>query len=94
MPNVPQYQKFFRDKAGKVVVLQPPNAPIIAAFACGIAALGTHGVLGRLATVGFYGFLGVWALLEAVTGVNAFRRTLGLLVLCYQAYNLWKLYSA
>ena len=71
-------QSFFKDKSGKVVLMQPPNLTIIGWAISTIISKLTHSQL--IAWIGS-AFLVVWALQELFSGVNYFRRLLGLIVL-------------
>lgn len=74
--------RFFRDKQGKVAVLQRPNLAlsiwIVIAVAKRIFTTGslyqTLDIVGLVALV-------VWAVMEIISGDSYFRRGLGLLVL-------------
>ncbi len=58
-------------------IAQPPNAPLAVALAASVVGLLTDGLAHAYArAVGSLAF-GVWAYLEAVDGVNWFRRLLG-----------------
>jgi hypothetical protein len=58
-------------------IAQFPNPPLLVAFAgWGLAAV-THGTAHEVGRSVFVVGLGVWALLEAVAGVNWFRRLVG-----------------
>jgi hypothetical protein len=76
------FDRTFRDSEGRIVIVQPPNLPILV----GLAAILLQFVLpsGNLQTgvyfVGFGAFF-TWAWLELFEGVNYFRRGLGLLSL-------------
>lgn len=74
-------ERIFHDKSGRLVIFQKPNPPLLI-FAAGMCvAAFTHGRV-KIWTGSFaFVALAVWALLEAVSGVNYFRRALGLLVL-------------
>jgi hypothetical protein len=74
--------KIFHDDRGNLVIIQPPNLPILVwvtatllkfVFQSGSIYLG-------LDTIAF-GSLFTWAWLELFDGVNYFRRGLGLIVL-------------
>ena len=85
--------KVFKDKDGKVVLGQAPNLPIILAMAFWVPSLIINtGVLHSLLYLLFLGFLGWWAMLEILQGVNYFRRLLGLLGLIYITARLIEIY--
>jgi hypothetical protein len=75
---------FFKDKDGQVVIFQTPNLPLIFWFIFAILNLlwssrqpKVHYLFHMLS----FGFIFTWAWLEITSGVNYFRRTLGLIVL-------------
>lgn len=73
---------FFRDKNGKIVIIQPPNLPIyiwsIASIAKLIFPTGSiNGTLDLVATIALF----IWSGAELFQGDSYFRRTLGALVL-------------
>jgi hypothetical protein len=77
-----RFDKIFHDDRGNLVIIQPPNLPILVwvtatllkfVFQNGSIYLG-------LETIAF-GSLFTWAWLELFEGVNYFRRALGLVVL-------------
>lgn len=59
-------------------IIQFPNAPLIIAFIAGMVAADTHGLDHAYAQSVSYLAFAVWAYLELVSGVNWFRRLLGL----------------
>ena len=71
-------ERFFKDKDGKVVIGQTPNAPILIWAVLLVVNLFLHnphvGIVQNL-------FLFAWAYLELTEGVNYFRKTLGAVVL-------------
>jgi hypothetical protein len=74
--------KFFRDKNGERVLLQPPNLPIVGWFIFTVLEkLVDDGQLNTLASLLAFGCVFTWAWLELFSGANYFRRLLGLLVL-------------
>jgi hypothetical protein len=69
-------------------VVQFPNPPLLVAFAgWGVAAL-THGTAHDAGRWVFIGGLGAWALLETTSGVNWFRRAVGVGGLAWVAINV------
>ena len=76
------FNRTFKDQKDNVVIIQWPNIPLIgwAAFKLG-ASFSNNSDL----TASYNGisttFLLVWAVLELTSGVNYFRRTLGIVVL-------------
>ena len=70
-------ERFFKDKDGKVVIGQTPNAPILIWAVLLVANLFIHNPhISTLQNV----FLFVWAYLELTEGVNSFRKTLGAVI--------------
>lgn len=70
-------ERFFKDKDGKVVIGQTPNAPILVWAVLLVANLFIHNShIGTLQNV----FLFVWAYLELTDGVNYFRKALGAVI--------------
>lgn len=72
--------KLFKNKDGKVVIWQFPNAPLLVAIAAWLLRHFTEGTLHTIGDGVFFGAILVWAGLEVFSGVNYFRRGLGLLV--------------
>jgi hypothetical protein len=76
--------RFFRNPdSGDVVVMQPPNAPLLVWLAATVLrwVLSPDGVVGTtLAVVGTVSLV-VWSLLEIARGDSPFRRALGAVVL-------------
>lgn len=73
--------KWFYDKNHKLIIWQRPNLPL---FVWVISSLLSHMAEGNIDTalrVVAFGALFTWAWLEAFSGVNYFRRTLGIIVL-------------
>jgi hypothetical protein len=62
----------------RFVIVQFPNAPLIIAFIAGEAGRHTHGSGHAYASAVSYLALAIWAYLGLVSGVNWFRRLLGL----------------
>lgn len=81
---MPKLADFFKDKQGRIVIAQTPNSPLIGWALFTILAwiwkshqVGIYNLFGILA----FGFIFTWAWLEITSGVNWFRRTLGIVVL-------------
>lgn len=74
----------FKDKQGHIVIWQWPNVPLYGWLVFKLLSLAVH-----VATLkhGFdnlsMAFLFVWAYLEITSGVNYFRRALGLIVMIF-----------
>jgi hypothetical protein len=75
--------KVIKDKNGQVVLTQKPNLPIILFVIFGTIALlfVSHPPLFRLFSILSLLSMFVWSLLEIFSGVNHFRRGLGLIAL-------------
>jgi len=74
--------KCYKDKSGKVVLAQLPNAPLIGWAICkllGYLPL-SEKILAEIAFVGT-ALLFTWAYLELTSGVNYLRRLLGFAIL-------------
>ena len=76
------FDKVFRDSDGNIVIAQPPNPPIIV---WGVASLlqlfFTQGDVNTGLEVLAFGCIFTWSWQELFSGVNYFRRGLGLIVL-------------
>jgi hypothetical protein len=74
----------FNDSNGKKVTYQRPNLPIIVWFVALLLSkfIDSDNVSNIFSIISFVALL-VWALLEVLTGVNRFRRILGLIVITY-----------
>lgn len=74
------WDKTWKDRRGHIVIFQMPNVWLIAWAVLTFISLFTNGtaanVLWWLAEIALFG----WALLEALRGVNYFRRGLGVIV--------------
>lgn len=73
---------FFRDRNGRIRIVEFPNLPILAWAGFGAAAMMAlkpqhQQILGNLSK----GSLILWALLEAARGHSPFRRTVGMATL-------------
>jgi hypothetical protein len=76
--------RFFRNpETGDVVVMQPPNAPLLVWLAASVVrwVFSPDGVLGTAVAVVAAISLVVWSLLEITRGDSPFRRALGAVVL-------------
>lgn len=78
------FNNFFKDKDGKVILSQPPNPPILLWFGFSVVA---HYINIEYIKNGFNELaaaaLFLWAYLEITQGVNYFRRTLGAIVMLF-----------
>ena len=83
---------FFKDKNGKIVIAQFPNRPLfIAAFFYAIQFINNDltMVIGKW---GFFITLMYWAYLEIVSGVNSWRKFLGLSVAIWLIWPIIKMF--
>ena len=75
-------QNMFKDSNGKIVIAQKPNLPSIVWFVSYIASyLPLHDRLLAFFSLISFGALFTWAWLEIFSGVNLFRRLLGIVVM-------------
>lgn len=74
------WNKFWKDKSGKIVLFQSPNRPLIVFICFAILGRFIPGVLGSICSDISRAALMYWAALEVLQGVNYFRRTLGVVV--------------
>jgi hypothetical protein len=77
------WDKFWRDREGKVVIWQTPNAFLIGWAVLTTISLFLSGKASDVFAFAAEANLVVWALLEIFKGVNYFRRALGLVVLIF-----------
>jgi hypothetical protein len=81
--------KLFREKNGRIVIVQWPNLPLWVWIATSILRLflhsGARDIVGAIGTVA----LGVWAVLEIGWGQSLFRRLLGSAVLIGIVAKVW-----
>jgi hypothetical protein len=83
---------FFKDKHGKVVIIQWPNIPLWTwIFSKLLGQLLPSGVLAsgieKLGSAAIF----VWAYLEATAGESKFRRTIGVIVLLFMIKSFFAL---
>jgi hypothetical protein len=78
---------FFKDKKGKVVLMQSPNPPLIAFITSQLFQVVSSGNLQQVASIIAFGSLFTWAWLELFQGTNYFRRLLGFTVLVFAVIN-------
>lgn len=79
---------FFRTKDGRFVIMQFPNWPLWVAIACYVLLKFVDGPLGIVLFIAMKVVLIYWAILEIVSGVNNWRRLLGLVVFVWVIYTL------
>lgn len=76
------WDRFWKDKHGKVVLWQNPNIPLWTwIIATALTYLLPTGKPQDIAKIIAFGAIFAWSWLEISSGVNYFRRTLGLIVL-------------
>ena len=73
---------FFRDKNGKIVIIQPPNLPLYIWSITSVTKLffptgSINSALDLIATIALF----IWSVAELFQGDSYFRRTLGAIVL-------------
>jgi hypothetical protein len=74
--------KIFRDSEGNLVIAQPPNLPLLVWLGATVAKfIPASSLVSSIIDTIAFGALFTWAWLELFTGVNYFRRVLGLIVL-------------
>ena len=89
-PNL--WNKIWRDKQGKgrVVLYQMPNIPLAAWVVLTVIFLMTSGTFANATSMLASFALLVWAGLEVWSGVNYFRRGLGLVILLFSLLSVYK----
>lgn len=75
------WDKFWKDKTGRIVVWQRPNVWLIAWVVLTLVSLFLNGVVSNIIWYVALADLALWAVLEMWKGVNYLRRLLGLIVL-------------
>ncbi len=76
------FDKVFRDDDGNIVIAQPPNPPLIVWLVASLLQLFfTKGDVNTGLEVLAFGCIFTWGWQELFSGVNYFRRGLGLIVL-------------
>ncbi|WP_416674410.1 hypothetical protein [Egbenema bharatensis] len=74
------FDRFFRDSEGHIVIVQPPNLPVlVGSFATLIYFILPSGTVQTAFGLIAFGTLFTWAWQELFQGVNYFRRSLGLM---------------
>lgn len=82
---------FFKDKQGKLVIGQLPNKPLLVALGLYILRYFPNQTSQLISHWGVPVVLLYWAFLEITSGVNSWRRLLGIIVLLNSAKNLLEL---
>uniref|UniRef100_B8HXL8 Uncharacterized protein n=1 Tax=Cyanothece sp. (strain PCC 7425 / ATCC 29141) TaxID=395961 RepID=B8HXL8_CYAP4 len=76
------FDRIFRDQEGRIVIAQAPNLPLsVGVVATLVQAILPEGVIQRGVALVAFGALFTWAWQELFSGVNYFRRFLGLAAL-------------
>ena len=89
MSASPAVTWFFRDRrTGEVTVVQPPNVWAASSMALLVAGLVLHGRPARAARIARTGTSIVWGAGELTSGVNPWRRSLGVAALAFQGARL------
>lgn len=82
MASAKLWDKFWKDKHGRVVVWQSPNAALWTWFISMLLSnVLPYGQLNFVVELVSFGSLFTWAWLEIADGANYFRRTLGVIVM-------------
>ena len=91
MEKTESSQSFFKDKDGHIVIISWPNIPLAGWILFKIVALiVTKGRIHSGAENLSMALLYTWAYLEITSGVNYFRRLLGLIVLIMLVVSYFK----
>lgn len=85
------FKDFFRDKKGKYVLWQKPNAPLWIAFGFWLLGFIPLQILELISRWGVTLSLLYWSYLEIARGESPFRRLLGTITLIYTVFQLFKL---
>jgi hypothetical protein len=82
---------FWKDKNGRIVIIQKPNLLLISWFVSFlITKLPISAPALNLFSAFSFGAIFVWAWLEIFSGVNIFRKLLGLAVMIYMLVGSFK----
>lgn len=79
---------FFKDKQGKLVIGQLPNKPLLVALGLYVLRYFPNQTTQLISRWGVSIVLIYWAFLEITSGVNSWRRLLGVIVLLNSGKNL------
>lgn len=83
---------FFKDKNGKVVIGQSPNAPLWIAIVLWICVYIPIPVVQSFAKLAVIPVMLYWSYLEVFFGVNTFRKLLGIVVTIYYINKIWVMF--
>lgn len=87
MPTRTFINKCLKDKDGHWAIASAPNLPLIVWFVAMLASKLFNGRPAQFASTVAFGALFTWAWLELFSGVNYFRRALGLVILVAVIWN-------
>jgi hypothetical protein len=82
--------KAFYDKDGHLILFQVPNVPLILCLISAILGMVLTGIPQTVAILIFNASFLSWAILELTTGVNYFRRSLGLIAIIYMLMQWYR----
>jgi hypothetical protein len=91
--NLPNFwDKIWKDKqgTGKVVIYQMPNLPLAMWVILTVISLMTNGTIANITSMLASLALLIWAALEVWSGVDYFRRGLGLVVFLFSIMSVYK----
>lgn len=83
---------FFKDRHGKIVIAQFPNRPLILAGFFYALQFIDNDLTMLIGKWGFFITLMYWSYLEITSGVNSFRKILGLLVSVWLVWTIIRVY--
>ena len=86
-----KFSQFFKDSKGNIVIGQWPNWPLWLAFGFYVLTVLPVPQLDQIGTWGLPITLLYWSYLELTSGVNGFRRVLGLVVGLLQLQTIYGL---
>ena len=84
------WDKTWKDRRGKVVMWQTPNAWLISWAGFTVVSLFLNGHTADVFSWAASAALVIWSLLEIFRGINYYRRLLGIAVLAYAVASLLK----
>ena len=91
MDKIESSKSFFKDKDGHIVIISWPNIPLIGWIVFKVIALVvTKGRIHTGSELLSMALLYTWAYMEIMSGVNYFRRLLGLIVLTMIVISYYK----
>jgi hypothetical protein len=84
------WDKTWKDRRGKVMMWQTPNAWLISWAGFTVVSLFFNGRVADVFSWAASAALIIWSLLEISSGINYYRRLLGIAVLAYAVASLLK----